>query len=232
MENSESSHKRNPNPESDDFDRFGKSLQELRDLRPQLHYAADYCETAFLNGNDRKCVMENTKEYICKSMVTVVDHLGTVSTNLDCLLNGGVQVSQTELRIHYLKERILTCHDYTRQLDLAKLRWTTKFPRHHPHYILPSSPPHERSKGGLRVTAKPNEKLTGVVPAPSSIRLNKHNPSLTAGFELSETLTISDGPSIISKPRIPSFRSQIKETHQIGCNEHLSSFLQRHKRTV
>ncbi|XP_021903242.1 protein ABIL1-like [Carica papaya] len=44
----------------EDF-QFCKSLQELKDLRSQLHYAADYCKATFCKAGDKKMVVENTK---------------------------------------------------------------------------------------------------------------------------------------------------------------------------
>ena len=48
--------------------------------------------------------VENTKEYICRAVVTVVDHLGCVSNNLDYLLFKNNSSSETELRIDCLKQ--------------------------------------------------------------------------------------------------------------------------------
>lgn len=48
--------------------------------------------------------MENTKEYICRAVVTVVDHLGSVSANLECQLSQADGFSDTELRIDSLNQ--------------------------------------------------------------------------------------------------------------------------------
>ncbi|XP_039138072.1 probable protein ABIL5 [Dioscorea cayenensis subsp. rotundata] len=66
-----------------DADDLKKSLQELKELRSQLHNAADHCETLFLKAKQKKIVMENTKSYLCQAIVTVIDHLGTVSSKLE-----------------------------------------------------------------------------------------------------------------------------------------------------
>lgn len=49
-------------------------------------------------------VVENTKEYICRAVVTVVDHLGCVSANLSCLVSETNAFSDAELRINCLKQ--------------------------------------------------------------------------------------------------------------------------------
>ena len=48
--------------------------------------------------------MENTKEYICRAVVTVVDHLGSASANLDCRISQTNAFSEAEFRINCLKQ--------------------------------------------------------------------------------------------------------------------------------
>ncbi|KAF7819804.1 protein LIKE COV 1-like [Senna tora] len=118
---------------------FENSLQELRELRAQLHHAADYCETTFLKSKEKTLVVENTKEYICRAVVTVVDHLGNVSANLECLISQNNAFSEAELRINSLKQRLLSCDQYAHKLALANMRWSENLPRFHSRYL--SSPP-------------------------------------------------------------------------------------------
>ncbi|RDX83620.1 putative protein ABIL5 [Mucuna pruriens] len=118
---------------------FHKSLQELRELQSQLHHAADYCETTFLKSEAKRDVMENTKEYICRAMVTVVDHLGNVSANLEGLVSQTNAFSEAESRIQCLKQRLFSCEQYADKLALTKMRWREKVPRFHSRYL--SSPP-------------------------------------------------------------------------------------------
>jgi len=55
--------------------------------------------------------MENTKEYICRAIVTVVDHLGNVSATLEGLISQTNAFSEAESRIQCLKQvSILTLH--------------------------------------------------------------------------------------------------------------------------
>ncbi|XP_057758644.1 probable protein ABIL5 isoform X2 [Arachis stenosperma] len=114
---------------------FYKSLQELRELRSQLHHAADFCETTFLKGTSKKDVVENTKEYICRAVVTVVDHLGNVSANLDALISQTNAFSDAELRIQCLKQRLLSCEQYADKLALTKMQWRENLPRFHSRYL-------------------------------------------------------------------------------------------------
>ncbi|KAL3532462.1 hypothetical protein ACH5RR_005983 [Cinchona calisaya] len=102
-------------PENDDETQFEKSLQELRHLCSQIHHAANYCEASFLNAKQEKIVVEKTKKYICGAVVTVVDHLGSVSSNLECQLLKTNYVPEAELRIETLKQRLGTWEQYSHQ---------------------------------------------------------------------------------------------------------------------
>ncbi|KAG5057768.1 hypothetical protein JHK82_012749 [Glycine max] len=50
-------------------------------------------------------VLENTKEYICRAMVIVVDHLGNVSANINDLISQTNAFFEAESRIRCLKQR-------------------------------------------------------------------------------------------------------------------------------
>lgn len=126
-------------PEMEENLHFLKSLQELRELRAQLHHAADYCETRFLKSEKKKDVIENTREYICRAVVTVVDHLGNVSANLEGLISHTNAFSEAESRIQCLKQRLLSCEQYADKLALTNMQWREKLPRFHSRYL--SSPP-------------------------------------------------------------------------------------------
>lgn len=109
-------------------------------------------------------MVDSTKEYIRRAVVTVVDHLGSVSANLECRLMKTDPVSETELRIDSLKQvgncillwphssnyalgklvmsfccmqRLGTCQHYSHLFALTTNSWNDDFPRHHPRYISP-----------------------------------------------------------------------------------------------
>ncbi|KAI3443781.1 hypothetical protein Pfo_000446 [Paulownia fortunei] len=113
-----------------------ESLQELRDLSSELYHAADYCKTAFLSSQDKRLTVETTKEYISRAVVAVVDHLGSISANLEYCISKSNSVPETELRIDSLKQRIGTCQLYSHKLALARFHWNAEFTRYHCRYIL------------------------------------------------------------------------------------------------
>ncbi|KAK6944956.1 hypothetical protein RJ641_026058 [Dillenia turbinata] len=144
-----------PQANSEEANRFHKSLHELRDLRSQLHCAADYCERKFLSAKQKKTVIENTKEYISRAIVTVVDHVGTVSANLESPLHSSNAISEAELRIDCLNQRLQTCQQYAQKLALSRTRWCVQFPKYNPRYIAPPKASTEKSNGVLRETDSP-----------------------------------------------------------------------------
>ncbi|KAH7849181.1 hypothetical protein Vadar_014230 [Vaccinium darrowii] len=233
MEDSKPSENKNPDAKlEDDSTRFTKSLQELKDLCSQLHHAADYCETSFLNAEQvqKKAVMENTKEYLCKAVVTVVDHLGSVSANLDYRLSDDNVVSETEIRINGLTQRLVTCNQYSHQLALTKVSWNANFPRYNLRYIFPPTVNRERSmellrEGGTPVAAKTIRKheFEAEEDVPLFLYTSNRKPSLikdssteTDDPSSTSVLPVRDGLSVLPKASNPSFH--FEGTHKLKRN--------------
>ncbi|XP_022730855.1 probable protein ABIL5 [Durio zibethinus] len=188
----------NKEDNSDEGFRFDKSLQELRDLRSQLHYAADYYETTFLNSEGEKAVVENTKEYICKAVVTFVDHLGNVSANLNHSISQTNAFSEAELRINCLKQRLLSCEQFAHKLALTRVKWNPNLPRHHRRYL---------SAPTLATVEKWNEdSRVSIAPNPAKV-MDKHELD-TEGVPLF-FFTCTNKPSLSN---CPSLRSNLDES--------------------
>ncbi|XP_059458600.1 protein ABIL1 [Corylus avellana] len=119
---------------------FVKALQELKNLRPQLYSAAEYCEKSYLHSEQKQMVLDNLKDYAVRALVNAVDHLGTVAYKLTDLLDQqALEVSTMELRISCLNQQLLTCQTYTIREGLRQQQLLAFIPRHHKHYILPNS---------------------------------------------------------------------------------------------
>ncbi|XP_011078311.1 probable protein ABIL5 [Sesamum indicum] len=129
-----------------------KCVQELRNFSSQLYHAADYCETSFLNTQDKTIVVETTKEYISRAVATVVDHLGGISANLEYSLRNSDSIPQTEHKIDMLKLRIGTWQQQSHKLALERFYLTADFSRHHCRYILPPSKDSETKNVESRCT--------------------------------------------------------------------------------
>ncbi|KAK1268657.1 putative protein ABIL1 [Acorus gramineus] len=118
---------------------FVKALQELRNLRPQLYSAAEYCEKSHLHSEQKQMVLDNLKDYAVRALVNVVDHFGTVAYKLTDLLEQQTSdISALELKISCRNQQILFCQAYTDMEGLRQQKSLTITPRHQNHYILPS----------------------------------------------------------------------------------------------
>ncbi|RZC71021.1 hypothetical protein C5167_034193 [Papaver somniferum] len=118
---------------------FVKALQELKNLRPQLYSAADYCEKSYQHSDQKQMVLDNLKDYAVRALVNAVDHLGTVAYKLtDLFEQQTLDVSTMEINISCLNQKLNTCQTYSKEEGLRQHQLYTTVPRHHKHYILPS----------------------------------------------------------------------------------------------
>lgn len=69
-------------------------------------------------------MLDNTREYLCQAVVTVVDHLGSVSANLDCCIQKSDRVTEAERRINCLKQ---VSNTKAKSLRLDSEKFTTFF---------------------------------------------------------------------------------------------------------
>ncbi|KAI3711424.1 hypothetical protein L2E82_41506 [Cichorium intybus] len=119
---------------------FVTALQELKNLRPQLYSAADYCEKSYLHSEQKQVVLDNLKDYAVRALVNAVDHLGTVAYKLTDLLDQqSLEISTTGLHVACLHQQLLTCQTYTDREALRQQQLLAVVPRHHKHYSLPKS---------------------------------------------------------------------------------------------
>ncbi|XP_020548177.1 protein ABIL1 isoform X3 [Sesamum indicum] len=119
---------------------FVTALQELKNLRPQLYSAAEYCEKSYLNSEQKQMVLDNLKDYAVRALVNAIDHLGTVAYKLsDILEQQASEISSIDLKLTCLNQQLLTCQTYTDKEGLRQQQLLAIIPRHHKHYTLPSS---------------------------------------------------------------------------------------------
>ncbi|URE37120.1 hypothetical protein MUK42_06465 [Musa troglodytarum] len=118
---------------------FVKALQELKNLRPQLYSAAEYCEKSYLRSEQKQMVLDNLKSYAVRAIVNAVDHLGTVAYKLTDLFEQQVlDASTMEMKISCLNQQNFTCQAYGDKDGLSQHQTPARTLRHHKHYILPS----------------------------------------------------------------------------------------------
>ncbi|CAL9198072.1 unnamed protein product [Musa hybrid cultivar] len=117
---------------------FVQALQELKNLRPQLYSAAEYCEKSYLRSEQKQMVVDNLKEYGVRALVNVVDHLGTVAYKLtDLFEQQSSDIATVEQKISCLCQQILACQAFTGEECLRQHQLFAATPRHLKHYTLP-----------------------------------------------------------------------------------------------
>ncbi|KAJ7514990.1 hypothetical protein O6H91_23G067700 [Diphasiastrum complanatum] len=118
---------------------FALALQELRNLRPQLYSAAEYCEASYMYSEQKKVVFDNLKDYSVKALVNVVDHLGTVASKLNDFLDQQMyEIAASEVRVASIAQRLHTCQEYSDREVLRQQKLRKNYSRRHRHYILPN----------------------------------------------------------------------------------------------
>ncbi|XP_057764589.1 probable protein ABIL3 isoform X2 [Salvia miltiorrhiza] len=207
----------------DDVAQFHKSLKELRNFSSQLYQAADYCKTAFLSSQDKTQILETTKEYVSRAVVVVVDHLGTISANLECCISKTDSLSQTEGKIESLKQRIGTCQIYSYRISVPRFQWGADFPRYHRRYVSPPSKDStvwsDVSRYSKRCIDAKNEEAmellfncnsSSVVESSSSTEMKKKNvvPVPLNSFTNYKILDDDDGLSVLPKTNNLVFQFQ------------------------
>ncbi|CAK9236505.1 unnamed protein product [Sphagnum tenellum] len=134
---------------------FMQALKELRNLRPQLYSAAEYCESSYLYSDQKQVVLENLKDYSVKALVNAVDHLGTVAYKLNDLLNQQTaEISSVELRAASLAQRMRSCQEHSDREGLKQQSLAKTMHVNHKHYVLPAG---EQSPALLRETFDTNQ---------------------------------------------------------------------------
>ncbi|KAG6402677.1 hypothetical protein SASPL_134879 [Salvia splendens] len=84
---------------------FVTALQDLKNLRPQLYSAAEYCEKSYLHSAEKQMVLDNLKDYAVRALVNAIDHIGTVAYKLgDILEQQTSDISSMELKVTCLNQ--------------------------------------------------------------------------------------------------------------------------------
>ncbi|MED6108525.1 hypothetical protein PIB30_024861 [Stylosanthes scabra] len=117
---------------------FDDSLKDLKNLRTQLYSAAEYFELSYNNDEQKQIVIETLKDYTIKALVNTVDHLGSVTFKVNDLLDDKVaQVSQANLRLSCIEQRIRTCQAFMDHEGGTQQSLVISAPKYHKRYILP-----------------------------------------------------------------------------------------------
>ncbi|KAH7513705.1 hypothetical protein FEM48_Zijuj11G0009400 [Ziziphus jujuba var. spinosa] len=111
---------------------FSESLNELKNLRKQLHSAAEYFELFYRKEENRSMVVTTVKDYTIKALINTVDHLGSIAYKVnDCLDEKIGEVSGVELRLCCIEQRLRTCKEFIAGGGLFEQSLALSFSKHH-----------------------------------------------------------------------------------------------------
>ncbi|XP_074575779.1 protein ABIL1-like [Curcuma longa] len=175
---------------------FVKALQELKNLRPQLYSSAEYCERSYLHSEQKQMVLDNLKDYAVRTLVTAVDHLGTVAFKLTDLFEQQMfDVATVETRISCLSQQSLTCHAYVDKEVRSQHQLSARTLRHYKHYTLPSILD-KKVKSSMQLPPKSD---VNAFQAKTSSRSSRKSASKTLSWHLAtEVNPTSSGISSLS----------------------------------
>ncbi|KAF7037855.1 hypothetical protein CFC21_048138 [Triticum aestivum] len=216
---------------------FDGALRELKDLQSQLHQAADCCEKAFLNTEKKQLILDSTKSYICDAVVAVIDHLGTVSSKLEHQLEDKAEITQTEQKISFLKQRLLTCEQYAISLQLLAVRADTGAVQYHRRYLSQSTERNNQENVAKSRGDPEPFKLNSTVAPGATRTLKPYDVESTMGREHAVAGADVGNPASIT--RSFSFRAEDvqiaagghhKKKKKSSHGSNIMSFLKRSKR--
>ncbi|KAK6146477.1 hypothetical protein DH2020_020346 [Rehmannia glutinosa] len=86
---------------------FQDSLKDLKNLRKQLYSAAEYFESSYdKEDGQQEFMIESSKDYVAKALVSTVDHLGSVADKLNKFLDEKTnEFSATNIRFSCIEQR-------------------------------------------------------------------------------------------------------------------------------
>ncbi|KAK6935558.1 hypothetical protein RJ641_035713 [Dillenia turbinata] len=113
-------------------------LWDLRNLRKQLHSAAEYFEESYRKDEQKQLVMETLKDYVIKVLINTVDHLGSVAYKVNTVLDEKAgEISGAERQLSCIEQRLRSCQKLIDQQGLAEQLLVIDTPKHHKRYTLP-----------------------------------------------------------------------------------------------
>ncbi|KAH6790693.1 hypothetical protein C2S51_005699 [Perilla frutescens var. frutescens] len=117
---------------------FAESLKELKFLKKQLYSAAEYFESSYGKDDHQILVMESSKDYVTKALVSTVDHLGSVADKLNKFLDEKAnEFSLTNIRFSCLEQKLNGFQGFVDLRGVSRHSLTVEAPKHHKQYIVP-----------------------------------------------------------------------------------------------
>ncbi|KAK4422956.1 protein ABIL2 [Sesamum alatum] len=119
---------------------FADSLKDLKNLRKQLYSAAEYFESSYGKNDHKQLVIDSSKDYVAKALVSTVDHLGSVADKLNRFLDEKAsEFSATKIRFSCIEQRLKMSHGLIDLRGITQHSLMLEAPKHHKRYIVPGA---------------------------------------------------------------------------------------------
>ncbi|KAL1568866.1 protein ABIL2-like [Salvia divinorum] len=119
---------------------FAESLKDLKVLKNQLYSAAEYFESSYDKDDHQILVMESSKDYVTKAVVSTVDHLGSIADKLNKFLDEKAnEFSATNIRFSCIQQKLSTFQGFIDLRGVSQHSLMAEAPKHHKQYTVPES---------------------------------------------------------------------------------------------
>ncbi|KAL1556371.1 protein ABIL2-like [Salvia divinorum] len=157
---------------------FAESLKDLKSLKKQLHSAAEYFESSYDKDDHQILVMESSKDYVKKAVVSTVDHLGSIADKLSKFLDEKAnELSATDIRFSCIQKKLNIFQGFIDLRGVSRHTLMVEAPKHHKQYIVADN---QSAKAFQAARLKPQPPLSRkgrpVVPAERPSQSHAHFP--------------------------------------------------------
>ncbi|EPS63873.1 hypothetical protein M569_10913 [Genlisea aurea] len=117
---------------SDEENRIAMQM-DLRNLREQLYAAAECLESSYDDTQEhKKYLLESSKDYVERAVVSTVDHLGSLADKLSAMLDANA--TQFSATLFSIEQQLSAFHRLTSLGGMSELSLILQPMRHHKHY--------------------------------------------------------------------------------------------------
>ncbi|XP_076936846.1 protein ABIL3-like isoform X2 [Bidens hawaiensis] len=117
------------------YDKFLSSHHLLFADGLQLYSAAEHFEDSYHKNDKKEMLLESLKDYISRSLLKTVDHLGCVTDRINKLLDEHVnEVSKTNIRVSGIEQRLRTSQTCAHYGELSQQSLMTQTPKYYKQY--------------------------------------------------------------------------------------------------
>ncbi|KAL8196292.1 hypothetical protein R6Q57_025292 [Mikania cordata] len=114
---------------------FLNGLKDLQNVKEQLYSAAEHFEDSYHKNDQKQMLLESLKDYISKSLLKTVDHLGCVANKVNTFLDEHTnELSRTKLQVCCIEQRLRTCQTCANYGELSQQSLMMQTPEYKKQY--------------------------------------------------------------------------------------------------